>query len=53
MVRVNWSSHEACNQIYKVYGHNSTVTYIINKMKKESKNGENPELCITQNINKI
>ena len=42
MVRVNWSSHEACNQIYKMYGQNSTVTYIINEIRKDRKNGRKP-----------
>ena len=48
MVRGFWSSHEACNVIYEVYGQNSTVIYIINEMIKDRKNGGNPALRITQ-----
>ena len=47
MERGGWSSQEAYNRIYEVYGHNSTVTYIINEMIKDGKNRENPALRIT------
>ena len=47
MVRGGWSSHEACNRIYEVYVQNSTVTYIIKKMRKDRKNGGNRALRIT------
>ena len=48
MVRGGRSSHEACNRNYEVYGQNSTVTYIIDEMRKDRKNGGNPALRITQ-----
>ena len=48
MERGGWSSQEAYNRIYEVYGHNSTVTYIIDEMRKDSKNSGNPALRITQ-----
>ena len=41
------SLHEACNLIYELYGHNSTVTHIINEMINDRGNGVKPSLCIT------
>ena len=48
MVRSGWSSHEACDRIYEVYGHNSTVTRIINEMRKYGENRGKPELSMKQ-----
>ena len=47
MVRSGWSAHDACNRLYEVYGHNSTVTQIINRMRTDRKNGGHPELRMT------
>ena len=53
MVRGGWSSHEACFLIYEVYGHSSTVTYIIIEMRKDGGNGGKPVTPHYTNINKI
>jgi len=39
MVLCGWSSYEACNKIYNVYGPNKNVTYIINAMRTDRKSG--------------
>ena len=44
MVRCGWNSSEACNKVYAVYGCNSSVTSIINRMRKDRKHGGNPAL---------
>ena len=44
MVRNGWNAAEACNRIYTIYGRRSSVTSIINKMRKDRKNGGHPGL---------
>jgi len=35
MVRSGWSAHDACNRMYEVYGESSSVTQIINQMRRD------------------
>ena len=49
MVRSGWNAAEACNKIYSVYGQQSSVTNIINQMRKDRKNGGNPALRTLNN----
>lgn len=35
MVRSGWSAHEACTNIYDVFGANQTVTSIPNQLRKD------------------
>ena len=44
MIRSGWSSDEACNKIYEAYGAQKNITYIINQMRKDKKNGGHPSL---------
>ena len=48
MVSSSWSFHKACDIIYKVYRHNSTVTHIIIEMIKDKENGGYPSLRIIE-----
>ena len=44
MVRSGWNAVEACHRIYTVYGRSSSVTQIINAMRKDRKTGRHPGL---------
>ena len=44
MVRSGWNSAEACNRIYTVYGRRSSITTIINVMRKDRKTCVHPAL---------
>ena len=48
MVRSGWSAHDACNRMYEVYGESSSVTQIINQMRRDRRNGGHPALRIIQ-----
>jgi len=48
MVRSGWSANDACNRIYEVYGESSSVTQIINQMRRDRRNGGHPALRIIQ-----
>ena len=48
-VRCDWNASEVCNTIYTVYGFNSSVTSIINRMRKDRKYGGNPALRTLNN----
>ena len=44
MVRRGWDAQDACNKLYDVYGHQLSVTAIINQMRKDRRNGGHPSL---------
>jgi len=44
MVRRGWDAADACNNLYDVYGHHSSVTSIINQMRNDRRNGGHPSL---------
>ena len=44
MVRSGFTVNEACNSIYSAYGHRSSLTSIINQMRKDKKTGGHPNL---------
>lgn len=48
MVRRGWDAADACNELYNVYGHRSSVTCIINQMRRDRKNGGHPSLRDTR-----
>ena len=52
MVICGWNAAKSCNIIYTVYGQQSSVTSIINQMRKDRKNGGNPALW-TLNIEHV
>ena len=39
LIRAGLTAQVACDRIYNVYGDNKTVTYIINRIKTDTKNG--------------
>jgi hypothetical protein len=50
LVRLGLTADAAIDQIYGVYGHQTSVTNIINNIKKDRKNGTlNPNLRVTSN----
>ena len=48
MVRRGWDASDACNKLYDVYGHRSSITSIINEMRKHRRNGGHPSLHDTR-----
>ena len=46
MVRAGHNSEDAINKIYDAYGHKTSVTNIINKMRKDRKDGGHPNLQV-------
>jgi hypothetical protein len=48
MVRRGWDAPDACNKLYDVYGHRSSITSIINEMRKHRRNGGHPSLHDTR-----
>jgi len=48
MVTSGLSANEACNRIYEVYGESSSVTQIINQMRRDRRNGGHPALRLVQ-----
>ena len=44
MVRRGWNASEACNAIYAAYGPSTSVTKIINQMRRDKKSGGHPSL---------
>ena len=44
LIRAGHSYHSAIIEIYRVYGRDSTVTEVINKMRVDRKNGGHPGL---------
>ena len=44
MVRRGWNAQAACSKIYSVYGENSSVTNIINLMRRDKSTGGHPSL---------
>ena len=44
MVRASIDANVACERIYDVYGHNQSVTKILNALKRDSVNGGHPNL---------
>ena len=51
MVRSGWNAVEACHRIYTVYGRSSSVTQIINAMRKDRKTGGHPGLRTLDIVN--
>ena len=48
MVKSGWSANEACNRIYEVCGESSSVTQIINRMRRDRRSGRYPALRMIQ-----
>jgi hypothetical protein len=46
MVRAGVEANDACERIYAAYGHNQSVTKILNALKRDSATGGHPNLHI-------
>lgn len=52
MVRSGLNADEACNTVHAIYGHSSSLTFIINQMRNDRKTGGHPGLR-TLNIERV
>ena len=48
MVRARIEANDACERIYAAYGHNQSVTKLLDALKRDSRAGGHPNLHIQQ-----
>ena len=44
MVHIVWDVADACNKLYDIYGHQSSLIFTTNQKRKDCKNGGHPSL---------